>query len=298
MKRRFAFFLLLVLVLVPCCLSFGLDLGVEVWSGNLLFRTDRAQTDVSFPGADYLWGCSLYIAQPISESFSFETGFYSDPILRNISYTMFQYEENILSIGVGPFFGFFNDLSTILKSGISTSVKVELPGIAYVKFRSDSSIGGELVEVGSYSQEKTEVSLGVYVPNAICSANVNQRKFTQKHESNTVIDSLTEYSFDMDIFQKNAPYHILLSLGYQTLIKSFVTDAATVNHTLNSVVIGTELDFTVQEVATFKVMLDSNVYTFGQGVLVGSSSDFLFRASMGVELNMDKIIQASRKPSL
>jgi hypothetical protein len=291
MKRRIAVFC--ALMLIPVSSAFCLDLGVEVWTGNLGFRSDRPAADVSLPGADYLLGGSVFVAQPITESFSFETGFFSDPILRNISYTLFQYEEKVISIGVGPFFGFFNDATatTILKPGISTSVKVEMPGIVFIKFRSDSSIGGGLVEVGSYLQEKTDVSLGVYIHNAICSLNLSQRKFTQKQDAYTVIDALTDYSFQTDIFQKNTPYRVLISLGYQILSKTYI-GTATATHILNSVIVGTDLDFTFLDSAVFTLNLESNVYSFGQGQLVGSSANYLFRAFTGFRLSVDKILSA------
>lgn len=296
MKRNH--FLLCLMLLIPSVPSFCLDAGVQVWTGNLGFRTDRASTDASFPGADYLLGYSATMTQPIAESFSFEAGFYLDPILRNISYTLFQYDEKVISIGVGPFFGFFNDLTTILKSGISTSVKLELPGIAFIKFRTDSSIGGELIEVGSYLQEKNDVALGFYVRNAICSLNMVQRKFTQKQPTNTVIDALTEYFFKTEIFRKNVPYRVDLTLGYQTLLKSYVGDAETVNHVLNSVIIGTAVDFAILDFLTFQADLESNVYTFGQGELVGSSSAYLFRVRAGVLLNLDRLLESTGSTGL
>ena len=127
---------------------FSLDLGVQGWLGNLGFATDRAATDATFPGADYFWGMSLYGTEAISDQVSFQTGFYSEPILRNTCYTLFNYTQKFLSVGIGPFFGVFNDTSTLLKSGISTSVKLDIPGIAFVSFRSDSSIAGQLVLTG------------------------------------------------------------------------------------------------------------------------------------------------------
>ncbi len=87
----------------------ALDIGIEGWAGNLAFRTDRAPTDKSFPGADYPWGVSGYAVQSLADNVGFEAGFFSDPVMRNISYTLFSYSEKILTIGVGPFFGFFND---------------------------------------------------------------------------------------------------------------------------------------------------------------------------------------------
>jgi hypothetical protein len=267
---------------------FALDLGVQTWLSNLGFSTDRASTDTTFPGQKYFWGLSLYGTQSISDTINFETGFYSDPILRNISYTLFSYNQKVLSVGVGPFFGFFNDTSTLLKSGISTAIKLELPGILFVSFRSDSSIGGELVQPGDYLQERNDISFGFYVPNAICTLSLNSRSFEQKTAAlDTVIDSLTEYSFTTNIFQKNVPYRLIVSMALQNLTRSYVVAAAT--STLSSIVIGTEVDASLGKSMLLQIGFDGSVYSFGQGNLVGSDPYFLFHAFAGIKLSVDSV---------
>ena len=287
MPRLFLAALLLVGSSAP---SPGLDLGIGGWAGNLGFRTDRTVTDATFPGADYFWGLSLYGSQQITDTLGFETGFYSDPVLRNTAYTLFDYSEKILSVGIGPFFGFFNDTGTLLKSGISTAIRVELPGIAFVSFRADSSIGGELVTVGDYLQERNDISFGFYVPNAICTLSLDQSKFEQLQSTATVVDSLTEYSFSTDIFRKNVPYRLLVKLAYQSLSKSFIA-ATTSSATLNSVVIGGQLSLTVSSTVLFQAGMDGAVYSFGTGTLLGSapSLPFLFRAYTGLKVSASSI---------
>src|SRR5271157_2974487 len=123
---------------------FSLDLGIETWAGNLGFRTDRASTDTGLPAGNFFWGLSVFGSQPITDTISVETGFYADPILRNTSRTIFTYDARILTVGIGPIFGRFNDLGTPIKSGLSASVKLQYPGVTFVSVRSDSSIGGSL----------------------------------------------------------------------------------------------------------------------------------------------------------
>ena len=282
----------MVLIALAAASASGLDLGLQTWAGNLGFATDRTSTDTRFPGSQYFWGLSLYGSQPITDKFGFETGFYSDPVLRNISYTLFSYNEKVISLGVGPFFGFFNDRGTLLKSGISASVKLELPGVVFVSFRSDSSIGGALVQEGDYLQQRDDISLGFYVPNAICTLSLDTRKFEQKTDVDTVVDSLTIYSFATDIFQKNVPYRLIVKFSYQSLAREFITGAVTA--TLNSLVLGTEVDITMTGSVVLQAGIEGSVYSFGQGTLVGSSEAFLFRTYAGVKVNVDSIPFISR----
>ena len=276
-----------LLVALAAASAFSLDLGLQTWAGNLGFATDRAATDTRFPGSNYFWGLSLYGSQPITDKFGFETGFYSDPVLRNISYTLFSYNEKVISLGIGPFFGFFNDRSTLLKSGISASVKLELPGVVFLSFRSDSSIGGALVQEGDYLQQRDDISFGFYVLNAICTLSLDTRKFEQKTDVDTVVDSLTIYSFSTDVFQKNVPYRLIVKFSYQSLAREFITGGVTA--TLNSLVLGTEVDITMTGSVVLQAGIEGSVYSFGQGTLVGSSEAFLFRTFAGVKVNVDSL---------
>ncbi|MGA2975763.1 MAG: hypothetical protein ABSF77_10690 [Spirochaetia bacterium] len=293
LRSKNLLFSMALLALVSGAAS-GLDLGVEGWLGNLGFSNDRTVTDLTMPGSDYFWGLSLYGTQSITDAISFETGFYSDPILRNTCYTLFGYHEKILSVGVGPFFGIFNDAGTLLKSGISTAVRLELPGIVFVSFRSDSSIGGELVQIGDYLQSRNDISFGVYLPNAICTLSLNSSTFQQKAAASDVIDSLTVYAFSTDIYKKNVPYRLIVTFSYQSLARSFVETAATTTASLNSVIIGTEIDITLAHSLLLQAGIEGNVYSFGLGTLVGSDTNFLFRSFAGLKMNLDSIPYLSR----
>ena len=281
-----------VLVVLAAGPARGLDVGLQTWAGNLGFATDRTSTDTRFPGSRYFWGLSLYGSQPITDNLGFETGFYSDPVLRNISYTLLSYSEKVITVGVGPFFGLFNDRGTLLKSGISTAVKLGLPGVVFLSFRSDSSIGGALVQEGDYLQQRSDISFGFYVQDAICTLSLDTRKFEQKTDVDTVVDTLTIYSFSTDIFQKNVPYRLIVKFSYQSLGREFVTGATTA--TLNSLVLGTEVDITMSGSLLLQAGIEGSLYSFGQGTLVGSSDAFLFRSFAGVKVNVDSLPFMSR----
>ena len=270
----------------------GLDLGVSFRLENLGYRTDRASDATTFTGEDYLWGVSIFGTHAITENFEFETGFYNDSILRNISYTLFSFREYFLSLGVGPFFGFFNSASTVLKSGISTSVRLEVPGYVFLNFRADSTIGGRLVEIGDYIQERNDVNLGFYVPNAICSFSLLSKKFLQKQSDELeVVDGFTEYAFRTNIYQKNMPYNVTLSFGFQNISKSYLQGSSLTIHSLNSLVLGTRLESVVADSLSLFVDIQSSIYTYGEEQLLGvsNSASYLFRVNTGVLIDFDAL---------
>jgi hypothetical protein len=262
----------------------ALEIGAEGWTGDIGFNQARTATDTSLPGEYFFWGWSLSASQAITDNVSFKADVGSDPLLRNVAHAIFTYQENFLSVGIGPFFGFFNDPSTVLKSGISTSIRLEAPSIAFVSFRSDSSISGELLLVGDYLQTRNEIALGFYVPNAICTLSLATREFEQKQSEDTVIDKLTEYAFSTDIYQKNVPYRVVLTFSYQELSRSFV-DAVVISM-LDSFVVGAEIDVTLSKTVTLRTGFDTVIYSFGVGNLAASDPYFLFHATAGVRITV------------
>ncbi|MBN1835870.1 MAG: hypothetical protein JW820_08460 [Spirochaetales bacterium] len=281
---------LAALLLAPVALP-ALELGGSFRFDNLGFTTDRIATDTTFTGLDYFWGGELHLTHELSDALSLEAGFARDDILRHLAYALFEYRLDYFRLGLGTFLGTFNSTSQLLNSGIITSIGLELPGVAFVRFRSDNSIGGRMVETGDYLQERSDISLGFYVPNVICSLNLQTRSFTQKQGSSLeVVDSLTIYSFKTDIYRKNLPFRILLTFGYQTLAKKFIDGATDPTNTLNSIILGAQLDLNVSRCLSLDFALDSGIYSFGQDQLLGVSNPgpggYLFRASAGFSLDL------------
>ena len=205
----------------------ALTVGADFRIGNLQLERDRKAGQTTFAGDQYPIGGALYATETLADQLRLDAGFYFDPILRNVSYSLFSYQQSLFTLTVGPFFGFFNAPGSILKSGISSGVRVELPGIAFVSFRADSTIGGRLVEVGDYLQERSELTAGFWVPNAIGTVSLRSKSYTEKRANSEVVDSLTEYEFATQVFQKNVPYRVEIALGYHDLSKSFVAASTT-----------------------------------------------------------------------
>jgi len=254
---------------------------------NLGFRTDRASTDTSLPGSDYFWGLSVFGSQPVTDSVKVEAGFYSDPILRNTTRTIFTYDAKFLSVGIGPIFGLFNDFGTPVKSGISASVKLEYPGVVFFSLRSDSSIGGSLVQTGDYTQSLTEIVLGGYFPHVICTLGLRTRSFEQKASSEDVTDSLTEYYFSAEMFKKNVPYRLRIWMAYDSLSRSYIASTTTTS-TLGSLILGTQVEAALPGSLSLTAGLEGNIYSFGLGSLNGGDSAFLFRTYAGMRMRFDK----------
>jgi hypothetical protein len=293
MKKTIFVILFIIIILTP---AISMEISTLFHISDMSFKSTDTSTVSSFSGTYYPWGISVFGSDEISDDMSLKAGVFYDPILRYTTYTLFEYQHEYFKLGVGPFFGTFNTAETILKSGISTSVRVELPGILFASLKADSSIGSRFVKVGDYLQEYNQISIGYYIPNAICSVSLTSKSFVTKQASNLEVDdSFTEYAFNVDMFQKNVAFTAMLSFAYQTLTRTYLNTSTSdsTKNTLNSLILGTNFTFNIADGFKLLTNLESNVYSFGYNgsdpLTLPSSGPgiFLFRFTTGVSLDLD-----------
>jgi hypothetical protein len=278
----------------------ALELGLDVATSNLQLPWTPAApiTDSVFPPSYYFWGGEAWMAAPLGEDAAIRISYERDPILRNSAVAGIQFERGIASISVGPLFGFLNTASVPFSLGLSASVKLQWPGVAYVSLRSDGGMAISILQAGSDPQARTDFAAGIYVPNAIVSAIVSAKRFNELDAGgNLVTDSLMRYAMTMDVFKKNVPYNALVSMGYEQRSKHYVGSAST--DSLGAIVLG--LDTTVQLDKAFKLKggISTGAYVFGLDSLKGkgpASSSFLFSASLGVSVDLAELRPRPKLP--
>ncbi|MBN1698272.1 MAG: hypothetical protein JW881_12230 [Spirochaetales bacterium] len=280
------------------------ELGIEYRIGSLNIP-DYQVTNSEFldqmelPNFFY-WdkGISLTYTHQFSDNFKFQTGVYSDAILKNISYTHFYYTESIFVMGVGPFFGFLNsNVFPYIEPGISSIVRIEFPGILFADLRVDKTLDVHLTHDNDYFQERTDMSFGFFVPNAICTLSMLSKKFTEREtESGTtyeLVDELTDYSLKTTIFKKNVPYHLHLVFSYQHYSKSYIMAPDVVTNDLHTILFGIGIDVYANPALFYSLYIDNTLYSFGQEEMLGMDTiPYAFKAYLAMRINFDKIIQS------
>ncbi len=293
MKKTVFTLLFLITFLISAS---GMEISTLFHISDISFDKKDISPVSSLSGSTYPWGISIFGTDSISDDMQIRAGIFYDPVLRYTTYTLFEYQHDFFKLGVGPFFGTFNTSGTILKSGISTAVRIELPGIIYASIRADSSIGSRFVKVGDYIQEYNKVSIGYYIPNAICSLNLTSKSFVTKQAANLEVDdSFTEYAFKVDMFQKNIAFRALLSFAYQTLTRTYLNTDTSISHEnkLNSLILGTDFTFKLNDGLSFITNFESNMYSFGYNdtdalnMATTWPGNFLFRITTGISIDID-----------
>lgn len=284
---------LIAILLIPAASLGALEVSTSFQLGNIGFTTDRASTDLSYSGLNLFWGGSLSLSHDISDSFSIEAGFSRDPILRNDAYALLHYTTDYFTLGVGAFLGLFNTDAPLLKSGLTITARLGIPGVLYISARTDTTLGGQVQLAGDYVVEATELSVGFYVKNAIFSLDLTSRDFSLSLGTAQVVDDLTRYGVTVNIYRKNAPMRILLSTAYQTVSKEFLDAAANTAAVLNSVILGAGLDVQMGKHFGMNAQFNTAVYSWGSGLLVTTPGlgyeTFLWEGSAGfrIDLNPD-----------
>jgi hypothetical protein len=261
----------------------SIEIAANFKIANLGFGS-AATVPSKFDSKAFDWGFNVYLKETMAEGFSIETGFDFDPILRNLAYSQIQYKTNVAVLGVGPFFGVFNSTASPLKSGLSTLIRLEVPGAAFFSVRSDSSLGGGIINIGDYLQERNEIAVGFYVLNAICSLNMNTKQYQQKTDSGNLASGFTEYSFKIDLFKKNVPYTLMLNFAYQEQTKGDGKKKAV----LDSLVLGTNISAEISRAARIVLNVESNIYSFGRQDFPSTvpNDSYLFRITAGTIINL------------
>lgn len=291
-KRPVTILVLFILLTWATGTTAALDLKAEVLFGNTGFvwagDTPVPGTD-PFPSNNWLYGLRISISELIGDDIRLETTYETDPVLRHILRSVIAYQAGLVKISAGPIMGLFNTPETPLKAGISTSLRVDAPGLAFVSIRADSSLGAGLYSEGEYAQELGELSAGWYVRNAICAVTILTRTMYARTDTGDILgDSSKRYEFSVDTFRKGSPYRLFLAMGYEEFRRSY--PGLTEPDRLGSIFLGGRLNAELGPTLTLVAGLESAVYSFGLDGLTGQGpepSAFLFKSSLGIRYRLE-----------
>ncbi len=281
---------LAVLLVLPAALLSGLEIRGSFRLENTGFAPSRPASDVTFAGTDFFWEGSLTVEQPVMDAFLVQGGVSRDLILGNTAYSVFQFRTDYFGLGIGTFLGFLNSPSSSLKPGLIAIARLEIPGIVYLSARADGLPSGGTGGAGDYTQEQSEVALGLYLHNALLTTGVSYKMFELFTTAGSTTDALADYFLRTEIFEKNIPLRLLLSISYQTLSRVYLEGGASVTDGLGSFILGTGFGLELGGGFTMYLNMESCLFTTGSGQLAALSiigfQPFLFKAGAGFVLNI------------
>ncbi len=268
---------------------YSYELGFISQIGNLTLGNQSTTSNTQFDGSKLFYGGSAYAILPVYDDVTFTGGLFYDPILRYAVKTIFEYQKNFLKFSFGPYMGSFNSLNYPLKPGLHTGFRVDLPGYVFASLSSDTSIGSNFVDEGDYSQSLSDLRLGFYVKNAICSFQLETKEYLSEASKGMIKNSRTRYAFLTDIYKKNVPYRILITMAYQDLTTIYqYSDQVEIK--IGSIILGSRLEFQVNNKLNIIGSVDTSVYNFplnGTSTTKIDTNKFIYDALLGIKIKME-----------
>jgi len=213
------------LILLFFIRNFPGALELEV-SGGLNFMTFSPDRETAYSDSEkfqaFPFGIGkIAVSGDLSGSMSFNVTAARDNILLNsISFTLYNRTDNF-RFEFGPFIGMV-DRMEMPDIGITGSIEITFPGIAFLSFGGSSSMGLGFDFTSVNSRESAEVKLGLWFPNVIPSVSVNTRSLTTQPQENLALrDTLTRFEISADLFIKNIPVIIRLDAGYEIYTRAY-----------------------------------------------------------------------------
>ncbi|GAB1483995.1 hypothetical protein MASR2M78_28120 [Treponema sp.] len=274
---------LLAACIMACVIGFPLIAG-ELTSSfsftNLLFDADQTaplQLSATPFTAHNGFGFGLGYKEKINDLASFDVSLQKTALLRNQVFTRLVFVTPFASISIGPYFAPFNTSGEALGSGISSLLRLEKPGLAFISLGADASIGSALSVRGDYIQEHSSIEAGFWLPNVLASFRVSTDSFSEKQKDDrVVVDECSRYELITDVFKKNVPYTVRINVGYEELSRSYASSTGSLSDSLGLVLMGMEVSFQPRSDMKIRVGGESPLYAWGIGDLGSPSSNTVF----------------------
>jgi hypothetical protein len=273
--------LALVIAVNPDALEIGLYGGLS----NLEFARDRTSDQTELP-ATYTWTGSAHIAHELGPV-ELDLVVAIDPVLRNIAHLTLGHASDYFAVTFGAFAGGLISGGFDLWPGLSAHISLYAPRLLFASLSSEGSLSFRPLATSGYLQQQNRVEVGFFGRNVNPAVYVESRRFTLGTSDGSVVDSLVEYGVEADCFEKNVAFGLLLSGAYQDWTKRFA-EATTVTHRYGSIVGTVNCSIVLFRRLTVTAQLETSVFTFGLGALLGESSSdrFLFRARLGTSYRL------------
>jgi hypothetical protein len=266
----------------------GLELEISGGVGNLFFDRENSEPlgDLGKAFEPALQPIiRTVVSGELGGSVFYSGGFEWDPVLRNWVFANVGINLGLFTMELGPFIGIFNTCEAFLNPGLSVAVGLEFPGVFFARARAFSSIGDVRVE-GSYTQRGGILTVGFWVPNVICSLNLETKSFIDQRASDLLLeDNLTRAFFRTDIFAKNNPLNFQLDIGYG-ILKRIYSQSIDSSDELKYFFLGLEGAYTINPIIKIFLAGEMPLLSWSTAPMKDPGKDkILFQARGGIVLN-------------
>jgi len=254
--------LLLTFFIVAVPHAFSIDLTTAFSIGNGGFSKDPLLSELA-----PVWGFMSGISFKANENISVSGELFRDDLAGNMMNSRLIYTNSYFQISIGPSFAAFNNKDRRLKPGINSSISVRKEGLIGFTASFYTTLGGFSDRESDYVQKRTNLSLDLNIPGALCTFSFNSGFFSRYGTYSSYL-SLTKdiesvYKLEADLYKEGIPFDLLISLGYKNNKRLYPTndaegrDKASYGHLFFGV--GTSIR--IGEKLVLRAMIENSLYS-------------------------------------
>lgn len=261
-QKKIIFFYLIFIYNTYTISSLNLTTSFNI--GNLGFSSDMNESSQGV-----IWGTSIIAEEKLNEIYYFSGGVVFDDVSGNRIESLLSYNSKYIELGMGPTLASINNSQLQLKPGIKGLLTVKKVGKFDLTTEIYSTLGNLSDSESDYSQLETSLELAINIPGAICTFIISNRQFTQfSTDSSSLVsktsDSYSTYALEADIYKKNIPFHLFLTLGYKSVKRVFPTNDSEGRELagIGSIFIGMGTRVSIGKRMLLNASIDSGLYNF------------------------------------
>lgn len=280
MKRLISGLFAFSFALLP---AWSIEIVMAAQSSNFSFNSSG-----SFSPETVKLGSWFQITDQIQSNLDGKIAFESDPVCGNTLTARASYRTSYLEISAGPAFGILNssseksDIAFLVQPGLGIGFSIIAPGILVAKADTDFALPPPSQNSGQVYLQRSELTVGFYLPNVLCSAGVSQRTNSATGVDNT-IKSMTDYGFYTEAFKKGSAFRIGIDFVYR-VCDYYLAAGSDSNRKIGNLVLGGALTWVPKNDLNFFIDGNGALYSFSLDKPVPGLEKFMFDLKMGVRL--------------
>jgi len=262
---------------------FAMDLTVSAKTSGFAFDA----TGIPNP-SPLRYGGELTVEDQLSGGLSGQITLELDPECGNMLKARGIYRTRFLEISAGPSFGILNasgsnSVTSVIQPGLGIGFNLIAPGVAIAKADTDFALPTTSSADGRIFLQKSSLSAGIYLPNAICSFGISQKTST---ESGVKTTGLTDMGIYTEAFKKGSSIRISLDFIYRVMDYYIAAGSASNTKTAH-LILGGGLNWEPKDDLSFFVKGDGSLYSFSLGSPLTGLDKFLFDVKVGVHYRIN-----------
>jgi len=238
--------------------------------------------------AQQRWGYDFYVEDQLTEALIGKIAYDCDPENGSTLSARASYRTSYLEISAGPTFGILNSSSSggvanLFQPGLGIGFKLLAPGQVVAKADTDFALPAPASSTGQIFLQRSELSIGFYLPNVLCSVGIKQKTNT---ESGGLVKGITDVGLYTESFKKGSPFRISVDFIYRVM-DYYVASGSASNTKTAHLVLGGGLTWEPKNDLSLFIEGDGAIYSYSLGGSLTGLDKFLFDVRAGVLYRLD-----------